>query len=358
MQVEALLTYPIKGLRAHSLKSAEVTKHGFAYDRRFMLLEVKTGDDGSVTHRNMAIAHDPRGSRFFPILHQPSDFKAGDGKISVTFKPPPGEGDEKSHDIALEPSTEGLEVTEVVMHKSPTSAYVMTEEHCKWFSECFGYAVILVYLGEHYRPVLMSSIHAATTQTGKADNQGWLSSITSTATSLLTSVTSTTEESKVTFADCAPYLVVSSASMPDLHRRFPEGMKADIMKFRPNVIVSGAEKPWEEDYWGEILIGGDDGAKIECIHNCGRCKSVNIDYETGKPATDESGKLLAKMQSDRRIDQGTKYSPIFGRYSFLHSRSEGKTIKVGDPVTVTKRNEEHTRFGRLQRHFASCIVHD
>nr|OQO16390.1 hypothetical protein B0A51_15816 [Rachicladosporium sp. CCFEE 5018] len=346
MKIEALLTYPIKGLRAHSLDSAELTKHGFAYDRRFMLLEVKKGEDGSPTLRNMAIAHDPRGSRFFPKIQQPSDYNAKDGKITVVFKPPPGEGEEKTLEIPLELSTEGLEVTEVTMHKSPTKAYQMPEEYCKWFTDCFGYEVILVYLGEHLRPVLMSSTHAdaTTQQPASGGSTGWLSSITSTATSILSSVTNNAEESKVTFADCAPYLVVSSASMPDLHRRFPEPMKADIMKFRPNIIVSDAEKPWEEDYWGEIAIGGAEGAKIECIHNCGRCKSVNIDYETGKPATDESGKLLAKMQSDRRVDKGVKYSPIFGRYSFLEAGSEGKTVKVGDEVMVTKRNEEHTRF--------------
>ncbi|KAK6409114.1 hypothetical protein LTR95_018349 [Oleoguttula sp. CCFEE 5521] len=165
MKIEALLTYPIKGLRAHSLDSAELTKHGFTYDRRFMLLEVKKGEDGSTTLRNMAIAHDPRGSRFFPTLHQPSDYNAKDGKITVTFKPPPGEGVEKTLEIPLEPSTEGLEVNEVTMHKSPTKAYQMSAEYCRWFSDCFGYEVILVYLGEHLRPVLMSSTHAdATTQ--------------------------------------------------------------------------------------------------------------------------------------------------------------------------------------------------
>ena len=41
MKIEALYTYPIKALRAQSLDAATCTKHGFAYERRFMLLEEK-----------------------------------------------------------------------------------------------------------------------------------------------------------------------------------------------------------------------------------------------------------------------------------------------------------------------------
>jgi uncharacterized protein YcbX len=291
MQIEALYTYPIKALRAHSLTSTELTKHGFKYDRRFMLLKPKTDKDGTTSLVNMHIAHDPAGARFFPTIQLPSDHNTGDGEISVAFKPPPNEGEEKTLEIPLEPSTDDLEVIDVEMHKSPTKAYQMPAKYNNWFTECFGYEVILAYLGEHYRPVLMSSSHsssagAATKNTGSS---GWLSSITSTATSLLTAVTPA-EKDKVTFADCAPYLVVSSASMQDLDRRFPEGTKADIMKFRPNIIVSGAEKAWDEDYWAEITVG-DSQAKIECIHNCGRCKSINVDYETGKPGTGDTGKL-------------------------------------------------------------------
>jgi len=45
---------------------------------------------------------------------------------------------------------------------------------------------------------------------------------------------------------------------------------------------------------------------------------------------------------------GMKYSPIFGRYSFLNDDSEGNTISVGDEVFVSRRNGEHTKFGEFQ----------
>lgn len=122
----------------------------------------------------------------------------------------------------------------------------------------------------------------------------------------------------------------------------------DISKFRPNIIVSGAEKPWDEDFWGELTIAGS--TKIDCVHNCGRCKSINISYETGAPGTDAQGDALKSLQKDRRVDPGMKYSPIFGRYSFLQEASEGNVVRVGDVVEVSKRNEERTVFGESSHH--------
>lgn len=68
--------------------------------------------------------------------------------------------------------------------------------------------------------------------------------------------------------------------------------------------------------------------------------------------------MLKMLQKDRRIDPGAKYSPVFGRYSFLDKESEGALVAVGDEVQITKRNTERTVFGELlllpQVYVASC----
>jgi hypothetical protein len=93
MKIEALYTYPIKALRAQSLDSATCTKHGFAYERRFMLLEEKLDQEtNEKTYRNMHIAHDPAGALFFPTLNTPSSPDAKDGTIKVVFSPPKDSG--------------------------------------------------------------------------------------------------------------------------------------------------------------------------------------------------------------------------------------------------------------------------
>jgi uncharacterized protein YcbX len=363
MKIEALYTYPIKALRAQSLDSATCTKHGFAYERRFMLLEEKLDKEtNGKTYRNMHIAHDPAGALFFPTLNPPSSPDAKDGTINVVFSPPKDSGkQEATLTIPLEPSAKDLEEVEITMHKSPTKAYRMPAEYNDWFSSCFGYAVVLAHLGGNYRPILMStpSTSALKSNTDPSSNSnnsgsGWLSSMTSTAASYLPSLNASNPQSQekpkeLTFSDCAPYLIVSQTSVEALSTRLSDDSKADITKFRPNIVVSGAASAWEEDFWAELTMQRTgESVNFTAAHNCARCKSVNIDYETGAPGKGADGKLLSVMQRDRRVDPGMKYSPVFGRYCFLGGEGdEGREVRVGDEVVVGKANEERTVFGEL-----------
>ncbi|KAI7338542.1 MOSC domain-containing protein [Hortaea werneckii] len=329
MQISKIYTYPIKGMRATELENAVLSKNGLPFDRRFMVLKVQ--EDGS--HKNMAVAHFPEMTLYFPTIQLPEEGDPTRGTVTITYKPP--SGDHSSLSIPLVPETEGLEQIEITLHGSPVTAYKMYPEYNAWLSSRFGFEVKLVHLGHNLRNVLMST-------SGKADPQssGWWSSITSKASGFLTGAED--DQNQITFADCAPYLVVSEKSMDDAHNRLPDGQKMDISKFRPNIIVAGAAKVWEEDLWRELLI--NDKTRILCEHNCGRCKSINIDYATGAPGTDELGNMLKKLNSNRRVDQGTKWSPVFGRYSFLAADSDWHSISVGDEVTVSKRLEETTKF--------------
>ena len=56
--------------------------------------------------------------------------------------------------------------------------------------------------------------------------------------------------------------------------------------------------------------------------------------------------MLKFLSSDRRVDKGAKWTPVFGRYSFLPTESEGDEIRVGDEVVVSRVNKEHTAFGK------------
>ncbi len=165
----------------------------------------------------------------------------------------------------------------------------------------------------------------------------------------------------ITFADVAPYLIVTEESLNDVSSRLEDRMNMDITKFRPNIVLSGSEKPYDEDFWAALKIyptdkkndnndnfkdDSNDNEIIDLVltQNCGRCQSINIDYNTGKA----TGTVLKKLMRDRRVDRGNKYSPIFGRYGFLQSsRTKKMMISVGDEVIVSKRNQERTAFGRF-----------
>lgn len=239
--------------------------------------------DGSL--KNMHVAHYPDLVLMFASIAHSLD--PSDAKITMTYRPPKtSEKRETSLEIPLEPEVAELEEIQIEMHKSPTKAYNMGQRCNSWLSECLGYGVVLAYLGPNLRPVLMSGLSNPAPGSLSFQNNhsgGWLSSITS---SLPTSISSLVGggpigEDRITFADCAPYLIVSDKSMESVSSRLPNGENMDITKFRPNIIVSGAEEAWEEDFWAEVTIGNesvDEGkrARMHCIHNCARCQSINI----------------------------------------------------------------------------------
>jgi uncharacterized protein YcbX len=211
------------------------------------------------------------------------------------------------------------------MHGSSTPAFKMPSSYSDWFSKCFGYEVVFAYLGPNRRDVLFEDLKPRPNPS-----------------SLLSKI-SGKEPYNITFADCAPYLIVSRTSCEELSKRLPDGEEMDITKFRPNIVVTGAKRPWEEDYWGGLRIAGAD---LNLAHNCVRCRSINVDYATGEQAPGPAGEMLKKLQKDRRVDSGAKWSPVFGRYSYWDARSPSRTVKVGDDVQVTKINKERTTFSK------------
>ncbi|KAN0082188.1 hypothetical protein V8E54_003486 [Elaphomyces granulatus] len=367
-----IYTYPIKSLRPTALTEALVTRHGFPYDRHFMLLKVETNEDGSRSLKNMHVPYFPEMTLFLTELVLPDDENGEnqDGKITVTYQPPSSTGKQsETCEVPLQPDVQDLEEFEIVMHESPTKAYNMGDQYNGWFSDCFGYSVVLAYLGTNRRQVLGSvAPNADTTRKGQQGDDGkaagWLLAIQSTIPYLGWKPSSTQgveaeageregeDDEGITFADCAAYLVVSQTSVDNVSARLPSDEEMDVTKFRPNIVVSGAETAFEEDFWGELTIG-EEGIKVVLTSNCVRCRSLNVDYATGDYGTGESGKVLRKLMADRRVDKGAKYKPAFGRYGFLvrnHNHAGEKApaadlkVRIGDRVEVSKILSERSTF--------------
>ena len=141
-----------------------------------------------------------------------------------------------------------------------------------------------------------------------------------------------------------------------------------MSKFRPNIVLgsprgslasSGVIPAWDEDFWAELAIHPQrppyEDVNLECYkilltQNCARCRSINVEYDSGEfgdvnlPGGEEPLKYLMK---DRRVDPGSKWSPIFGRYGWLEGKASVK-VTVGDRVEVVRRNEERTRFCKFK----------
>ena len=307
-----LYVYPIKSLRGVALPAASLCAQGLAYDRRYVLL--RPAKDGN-RWTNMFVGVTPEMALFHCAISSPTVF-------TVTYHTPcppvspPTPSQQTALEIPFEPSS-GLDKVHVSMHTDPAyPAYRMPESFNKWFSECFGYEVILAYLGDGL---------GIKQQDEKA--QYWISSITPIVPA---------PADDINFSDGAALLVASETSLEDLHPRLG-GEKAVLEKFRPNIVVDGS-RPWDEDFWGELTIPRL-GARIILTSNCARCTSINVDLDKGRMGEGESGKLLKKMMRDRRVDLGNKWTPVFGRYGFPTQAGE---LRVGDEVAVSVRNSDHT----------------
>ncbi|KAJ5473606.1 Molybdenum cofactor sulfuraseC-terminal [Penicillium sp. IBT 31633x] len=391
-----LYVYPIKSLRPTTITEGILTTRGFQYDRHFMLLKVISAGDGSGTTslKNMHIPHFPEMGLYRTNIEYPQT-EQDSGKLIVTYHPPLSSQavseprETKRLDVPLRPNPKSLKPLKVEMHSSPTTAYNMGAEYNDWFSDCFGYPVVLAYLGPHSREVLgtlapskqgkqtplrtirecltrpdrkwervlplliISSAINVALQSGTLIRQGITSQ---TARSLTPTLLFTAgalvlalcyhytlrapQDDRITFADCAPYLIISETSVDNVSARLPDGEEMDPTKFRPNIVVSGAEDAFEEDFWSALTVGarsGRESTRLLLTGNCVRCQSLNVDYKTGKMGTGESGAVLKKLMKDRRVDTGARFSPVFGRYSFLEPRGDGIILKVGDEIEVAER---------------------
>lgn len=286
----------------------------------------RRGEDGELT--KIQLSHFPQCALFTQEIK--------DGVIHVKYLTPEeplvpkDDLQNTTLEVPLKPEIGDLEKEEVNVHNSMVYAYRMGKQFDDWFSSCFGFDTVLVYIGDGKRPILGTF----SPKTQAQPSSGWLSSITSMVTG-----GSKEEADWLNFSDCAPYLIATEASLANVHARLPDN-NIDIVKFRPNIVVDG-EGEWDEDFWSSLSLNGVSMFTLSKL--CGRCNSVNVDYKTGKVAQGEEGTVLKKLMSDRRVDPGHKYSPVFGRYGFLTKEREkegGLTIQIGDEMGVEARNQE------------------
>ncbi|KAH7081596.1 MOSC domain-containing protein [Paraphoma chrysanthemicola] len=327
MKISEIYVYPVKSLRGVKVTEALGTPQGFKHDRTFML--IKSTPEGP---KNMAVSREPEMTQFLQEIHGYND---PDGSLRITFRAYGDKSKESSITVPLLPDVSKLESYEVTMHGSPTPAFRMPQSYNEWFTSCFGYDVTFIYLGANTRAVLFQDMQPIEPDPLTRFLRDKIPFTRNYVDSLMGLTQST--QWRISFADCAPYLIVSQTSLDDVSSRLPEGTEMDVEKFRPNIVIKGAFEAYQEDYWGKVTINND--VEITMAHNCVRCKSINIDYETGKPGVGPSGDVLKKLQKDRRIDIGAKWSPVFGRYSFWDKRKGPKVVKVGDRVNVKKVND-------------------
>lgn len=133
--------------------------------------------------------------------------------------------------------------------------------------------------------------------------------------------TESSARSLVGFADACPFLLLSEASIAALDARLATPVLMN--RFRPNLVVSGAE-PHEEDHWSTFSIRA---VALRAARRCIRCKIVQIDQEKAELGLDPWPALSAHNKHDGKV--------TFGQY-LLHEGAgvirRGDTVSFAEPV--------------------------
>lgn len=267
MRVSSLHTYPIKGCRRLDHEAAEVEPWGLAGDRRWLLIQP---DGRALTQRDE------------PLLARVRPAAAPHGGLTVRAPGRP--------DLDVPRPEAGPRVAATVW-SATVPASPAGEPADTWFSELLGRPLRLVWLDDPTR-------RAVDPEYGESDD-------------------------RVSFADAYPLLLANAASLDALNGWLLEAGDVEgplpMTRFRPNVVIRGAE-PWAEDDWvGRRLRIGE--VTFRAVKPCGRCVVTTVDQETG-----EKGRQPLRVLAERR---NSAHGLLFGLY--LIPDNAGR-IAVGDAL--------------------------
>ena len=248
LTLSGLFIYPVKGLKGIPLESARCTDRGLEHDRRWMVVDREGTFISQRSHPKMATV-----------------WTEIDGDKLVLSAP-----DVDSVELPLRIERNGS--VNVTVWSSTVKAVHAPHHANAWISEYLGEECFLVHMPD------------TTTRNSNPKYAGF--------------------DKHVSFADGYAYLVISEASLADLNAKLlaKSHPALPMNRFRPSFVVSGA-KPFEEDTWKRIRIGG---ATIEGVKPCGRCQVTTTDQATGEVRGPEP---LATLSSYR---DSAEFGVMFG----------------------------------------------
>ncbi|MHA8071298.1 MOSC domain-containing protein [Aquirufa ecclesiirivi] len=263
LEITQLFIYPIKSLGALPLKEAHVDIQGLAGDRRFMLVD----EHGKfITQRSR-----PDLTRFQLRAH-PDGFLVEDKQTGQTK--------------CLSSSVQLGESMPVELWDDHLEARLVLEDWSPWFSHLLNEKVYLVQLSKD-TPRFMPEKYQ----------------------------TPLSKESS--FADALPILLCSEASYEALEKEL--GDQVDRLRFRPNIIVSGATA-FEEDRWKQIQVGN---VQLMGAKPCARCQLITVHPQQGTIQKEVLSALSQIRKIGNKVYFGQQFVPqILGK------------VAVGDRISV------------------------
>lgn len=262
ISVTELYRYPVKSCRGEPLTEASLDARGIVGDRAFVVVD----ENGTfLTQRDL-----PHLCRVVPTVDHTSVTLRAPGMDDLEFAIRTGSGDYV-----------------VTIWNDRCLAVDQGDAVADWLERALGVPARLVRLADRFvRPV--DPLYAVR------------------------------PTDQLHFGDGFPLLLLNQASLDDLNRRM--GAPLPVDRFRPNIVVRGAEA-YAEDGWRQLRIG--EGT-FHVVKPCSRCAVTQVDQETGA-----QGKEPLRTLASYRLTPAKQV--LFGHY-LIHA-GDG-VIRVGDPVDV------------------------
>ncbi|MGN8245210.1 MOSC domain-containing protein [Cellulomonas soli] len=270
--VAGLAVHPVKSLRGVPVRTAQVRPEGLAGDRRWMVVD-PAGD--TVTAR--------RVPQMLTVRATP---QVGGG-IRLTRE---GEAP-----LVVPVPDSSLEAA-VTMTGVGVASPAGDDAHV-WLSAALGRPVRLVHQSVPARPV-------------RPQDGGLVGDV-------------------VSFADAAPLLVATQASLTQLDawigagaidRGEPVPPPLPMERFRPNLVVGGDVEAFAEDGWARLRVGE---VELRFAEQCDRCVLTTTEPGTGRRGPEPIRTLAMHRKRDGKTWFGVRMVPVTTGH-----------VTVGDPVRV------------------------
>lgn len=264
LRLAGIRVYPVKSCRGITVQRATVGHRGLAGDRRFMLVD--------------------RNGRFLTQRQHPTmallSVTFSDGEMLVSY---PGHAT-----LSLDPTPHFATQGRVKIWRGTVDACIAPQEVNDWFSGVMALECRLAYMADHQHRAVP---HAS----ARFDDE-------------------------VSFADGAPLMAISEASLEQLNQRLERPVTMD--RFRPNLIVAGCNA-FAEDTWSRVRIGD---VETDVAWPCARCLMTTVEPKSGRRDVDREP--FETLRQFRRAADGRV---MFGQN--LIPRRLGE-LRVGDVVEV------------------------
>ncbi|KAL0912300.1 hypothetical protein M5K25_018264 [Dendrobium thyrsiflorum] len=303
VRLKSITIYPIKSCGGFSVSCWPLVNSGLKYDREWLL----RGSNGEILTQKKV----PRLCH----IHTFVDLEQESLHLESQFC-------KDTLQISLQKDLSSSLSEEMNVYGERYLVYMYGNEVNEWFARAISHPCTFVRCA--------SSMHRSCVR--KADNR------------LCRDV-----QSQLNFTNEAQFLLISEGSLNDLNDRLRLNVQecvtehgrpliVDAMRFRPNLVISGAEA-YVEDNWETVHIGK---AQFSSLGGCNRCQMINIDQESGE--VQKSKEPLATLASYRRV-QGKILFGVLLRYE--HSVS-------GDVEDSSDEEEHWLEVG--QKVYSSLII--